>query len=452
MFKRIVSVVLASLLLVTTLAACNQGGNSTQGSGEVAKAGQLRFLDVSPSPARQAYFEGLFKKFEEESGVKVIYESVPWDDAANRLTVMGGSNKLPDVINVWPGWVGQFAPAGWIIPLDKYLDPTKDTYTEAAQLLMQQDESLYGHNYIVPDGIMVKGIFVRKDWAEEVGVTLGDSWTYDEYFDLVAKLTDKDKKRYGASFRGARGAFDPLQIYLQSMHGGDLYSDDGTILIDDEKSIEGYKKWNDIYLKGYAPQDSLNWGFVEMVDNFTGGLTGTLINDSEVAKTCMERMKPEQWTVMPMPTSEDGKIYNMFGTSYAYSISKSCSDPDTAWKLIEFMAKPENNIEYCKMNGLIPVQKDVANDPTYGEDGPYAPFVKQLNNPNIARPADVGPFDFTDMHQQMMHEEMQKYLLGQVSAEEALKTVTAELEKRMKAYLLEHPDAKVDHAKILEKK
>ncbi len=44
---------------------------------------QLRFIDVSPSPVRQEYFEKTFAKFKEETGISVVYESVPWDDAAN---------------------------------------------------------------------------------------------------------------------------------------------------------------------------------------------------------------------------------------------------------------------------------------------------------------------------------------------------------------------------------
>nr|MBC8452434.1 sugar ABC transporter substrate-binding protein [Spirochaetota bacterium] len=39
---------------------------------------ELRFIDVSPSPTRQEYFTNTFDKFEQETGIKVVYESVPW--------------------------------------------------------------------------------------------------------------------------------------------------------------------------------------------------------------------------------------------------------------------------------------------------------------------------------------------------------------------------------------
>ena len=68
------------------------------GFAAYAEGNELRFIDVSPSPVRQEYFETTFAKFKEETGISVTYESVPWDDAANKLTVLGTSGQLPDVM------------------------------------------------------------------------------------------------------------------------------------------------------------------------------------------------------------------------------------------------------------------------------------------------------------------------------------------------------------------
>ena len=276
-------------------------------------------------------------------------------------------------------------------------------------------------------------------------------WDYDDYFDAVAKLTNKDEKHYGASYRGARGALDPLLVYLQSFTDGNTYDQEGNIQINSDECLEAFKKWTDVYLNGYAPEDAINWGFTEMVDNFTGGLTGTLINDSEVLPTCAQNMEEGTWGVMPMPKStKDGKIYNTINAPYAYSISGNSENPDEAWKLIEFMTNAENNFEYCKLTGEIPIKKDVENDDTYGTDGPYAAFVEQMNDPDLAVPTTFGPFDYTDLHQGMFHEEIQKYLLGDEDAETALTTITDELQSRMKQFIEENPDTKVETALTLK--
>lgn len=461
MKRKLLLLTLTMVMVVASLIGCGKKseGDTAKTEGGTAKteggSGKtLRFLDVAPSEQKQNYYETIFAKFKEETGISVVYESVPWDDAANRITVLGASNQLPDVMTVWSGWLGQYTQAGWVIPLNDYIGDSRDEFTEAVnKLIWKSEEERYGNIYTVPDGVMVKGVYVRKDWAEEAGIELDPTadWTYDEYFDLVKALSDPEQKRYGTSYRGARGALDPLLVYLQSFSGGNTYDSEGNILIDSPDALEAFKKWTDIYLQGYAPEDSINWGFTEMVDNFTGGLTGTLINDSEVAPTCQASMEDSEWMVMPMPKSSvDGKIYNTINAPYAYSISGNSENPDEAWQLIEFLSRSENSIEYTKMFGLIPVKKDVENDPTYGLEGPYATFVQQLNDPDLAVPTTFGPFDYTDLHQGMFHEEIQKYLLGNQDAKTSLTNITTELENRMKQYLTDNPDATVETASMLD--
>lgn len=452
MIKKVLVVALSVLMLVSVFAGCATKPPQSGAGGDKGDGKTLRFMDVVSSPERQAYFGKMFKLFEEETGIAVTYESVPWDEAANKYTVLGAAKQLPDVMTTWAGWLGQFTAAGWLVPLSGYLEGTEEEYTALVRnVIWKGEKELYGDTYTVPDGVMVKGVFVRSDWAKEAGLNLDPKkgWTYEEYFETVAKLTDVEQKRYGTSFRGARGAFDPLMVYLEGMNGGKLYADDGSILINDEKAVKGFETWSNLYLQGYAPKDSINWGFTEMVDNFTGGLTGTLINDSEVAATCNANMEEGTWMVMPMPKSEDGKIYNTVNSPYSYSISSFSTNPDASWKLIEFLSRPENNIEYCQMGGLIPIKTDVGEDELYGEQGPYSTFVQQLNDPNLVVPCAFGPFDYTDMHQGMLHEELQKHLLGEKSAKDALNTITSELEKRMKQYLADNPDAAVEQPKSI---
>ena len=226
MKKRVVSLLLASAMAVTAFTGCGGGGGSSsaeaskpaseapgsEASGGTSQAGSdsaeaqggsgewsrefegtsLSFLDVAPSDVRTSYYEGIFEKFYKDTGIEVEYQSVPWDDAANKLTVLGASGTLPDVMTTWNGWLGQFTQSGWVIPLDDYIGDTVSDYTDAVvNILWESEKTRYNHIYTVPDGLMAKGIYVRKDWCDELGIKLDPtkSWTYDEYFDLVEKLT-----------------------------------------------------------------------------------------------------------------------------------------------------------------------------------------------------------------------------------------------------------------------
>ena len=463
MKKKMVSLFMAAAMAATVFTGC--GGSGSQAAGSTADASaetstaapaesgdvkELSFLDVAPSDSRTGYFEKLFAKYEEETGIHVEYQSVPWDDAANKIMALGNANQMPDVITCWSGWLGQLSSAGWVEPLDDYIAGTEGDYTDAVVNLIWKSEKIrYGHYYTVPDGLMVKGVYVRKDWAEEAGLNLDPEkgWTYDEYFDTVAKLTDKDKGRYGTSYRGARGALDPLLVYMQGFTGGATYDSTGKILINSDECLQAFITWTDLYKNGCCPEDAINWGFTEMVDNFKGGLTGTLINDSEVAPTLIDGMEEGTWMVMPMPKStKDGKIYNTINAPYAYAVSDQQGHKDAAWALIEYMVASENQAEYCQLTGQIPIKKDASELELYSEDGVYGTFLKQMNDPNVAVPATFGPFDYTELHQGLFHEEIQSYLLGDQDAKTALDNICNALQERMDEYMAENPDAEVETA------
>lgn len=447
--KKILVLLLAVTMLVGLMISGCQPKYATEqkqttGGKKSDEPVTIRFIDVSPRPEREEFFNKMIEGFQKENeNITIEYESVPWDDAANKLTTAAAANQLADVVNLYPGWMPQFVSANWILPLDDYLENSgiKDKFSAYTKGMYWADETTQFSNiYSIPDGLMASGIFVRTDWMEEAGLEYNTKWTWDDYFEVVEKLADPDNGRYGISYRGARGGFDRVSQYLISFTGGRMYDEQGNCLLYSKENVENFIKFTDMYLKGYAPKDSINWGFVEMVDNFTGGLTGTLNNDTEVVATAKERMEDGQWGVLPIPRSTvDGKIYGTAGASYSYGIASNSENPDVAWKFIEFLSRPENNAEYCKVMTLIPVRTDIKDDPFFSLEGPMAGFIAELNDPDFIDQAGYGPFQWMDLHEGPMHAEVQKYLQGKQTADEALKKLSDELTKRMKEHLKDNP-------------
>ena len=57
----------------------------------------------------------------------------------------------------------------------------------------------------------------------------------------------------------------------------------------------------DLYKNGYAPKDSVNWGFNEIVAGFYSGTCALLDQDPDALIAIAERMKPEDFGVAAMP-------------------------------------------------------------------------------------------------------------------------------------------------------
>ena len=222
MKKKVISLLLVAAMTSSLLAGC--GAKDAETSSSASGDGvTLRFIDITTNPQRQEFFENTFAAFTEETGITVEYEGVPWDNAADKVTVLGAANDLPDVLTVAGQWMGQFTQAGWLMDLDDYYaSEIEPNVNVATTMVVETERDLYNHVYRIPDGLMNAGIFYRKDWVEEIGyeIPTGADWNWQAYYDLAAALTDPSKNRYGSSFRGGRGAYDRVTDVFVGLHEG----------------------------------------------------------------------------------------------------------------------------------------------------------------------------------------------------------------------------------------
>ena len=453
--KKLISLVLTAALLITAVVMLPAAG----ADGEKVT---LTFLDISPREARATYFTDIFARYtaEKNENVTIEYEEVPWADAYSKMVILGSSGDLPDLINLYPSWVSEFKMSDWIVPLDSYIEQSgiRDTFVASMDTLFDQQIDDNGAIYMIPDGLTTSCIYVRADWIRE---TLGieytdllDEWTWDRYIQLVHELTDPEKGRYGISFRGGFGGVDRVTEYMAAMRSdaGVMWAglenrnpDEIDYLYDTEEDAELMKNFVGMYWDGCAPTDSINWGFTEMVDGFCGGLTGTLFNDMEVVASILASdLTEDQWGVLPVPAIEpQGKIFQgVSGNSYTYGISGQTEYADEVWDVIEFLYEGNNNAEYCKIMTLFPLSASAADDPFFGEEGPMAGFLYEINYPELWKgQGTYGPADVTQVRLYDGTSELQKVMAKTITPEEFLKWFDDSITEVTKEYLRDYPEA-----------
>ena len=452
--KKLLSLMLTCLLLAACASCSGNEPSNPNGSGESSNGSTekvtLRFMDVTPNPEREETFQELISAFNQEnSAVEVVYESVPWDEAHNKLITQGSANSMPDIFVMPQQWFAEFTSAGWVTPLDDYIaqwDDGEDLLPYVRNVLMDYDQKcVYGYTFGIPDGLTTYGMFVRTDWLDEAGISLESLSTWDGIFDAAAKLTDSAQGRYGFSFRGARLGADQMGMYLLAELGGRLYEEDGTCRINTPEGLAAFERYCDLYLDGYAPADSINWGYTEMIQGFTSGLSGILNQSTEVISVCEETMSEGTWTVLPFPKASDGNIYSK-ADSYCLAIGGSSAYPDEAWSFIEFLLRPENNLKYCETNLYIPVMQSAGSSPRFSE-GPMSAFVETMNDPNFIRNPFYGYFpEQAEFMESFYDVEMQKYLLGQQSAQQTVQNISDYLTQVQQAFMKTSPETPLPYA------
>lgn len=436
----------AVLALSFVLSACSgskkDDAPSASGSAAASSGGEkvkLSYLDPLPSPERTALLQDLLKKFEAQNpNITVEYQSVPWDEANKKWMTMGAAKILPDVISIDDTSLAGMASAGYIQSLQPFYDKW-DQKANLTEAFNQARNKFKNEVYAIPDAFLLQGLFVRTDWMKEKGLpeTIG---TWDDYFNLAKELTDESKGRYGISFRGgANGIIRAMEYVMAATHSDSWFDQDGKSILYKPEGKAAFKKFYDLYLNGYSPKESVNWGFNEMVQGFMNGQAAILNQTPEVIAVAEKNMQAGTWNVVPMPKSDDGKRYIFWGFTAAYAMSANTQHKEEAWKLIEFLSNKENNLEYSKKFTSIPIYKDNLKD-SFFSTGPIAGYAGSMADSNIVfagPPSHLTKLgEFTGTY---AVEETQKYLTGSQSLDDTVTHLADWLTKEQAAYKQANP-------------
>src|SRR5690606_33053593 len=114
----------------------------------------------------------LTAKFEEQNpGIKVKVQAIPWDTAHDKLLTAVASGKGPDVLQLGTTWVPEFADAGALLDLTSYLKDypqfEPENYFEGAQTSMKHGDQIVG----IPWYVETRLVYYRTDLLKEVGYT-----------------------------------------------------------------------------------------------------------------------------------------------------------------------------------------------------------------------------------------------------------------------------------------
>lgn len=437
--------VLVLLLICTMLAALfigcgskeeeNSSGQNTN-SSEVSKesdqqgkdsgkVSKIVFAETVPSEARTEQLKGFIADFESKNpNIKVEFQSIPVEQAREKLITMAAGKSLPDIFEINNSWLGPLAIQGGLEDLGPYVDKwdQKDHMVDAA---IKLGKSFNNTLYWIPYGFYGLAVYYNTQMLEDAGVE--PPKTLDDFYN-VAKATTKDGK-YGYAFRG--GVYGSTHALLWMMgHTGspNLFDENGKCVLDSEEAIEGLKEYASLYLDGLVPPDSTNWSYQETVGSFTSGLTAMLIQSNEVVGICNEKMGEGKFNTTMLPIGPSGMVFDTSG-QLGYAMSAGSKDKEAAWTLLSYLLSPEVSIEFDKKNGFAPLSKQAKDDPAFTK-GPIKVYYEQLLSDNyeyMNTPAYlpewsefIGPFSTA---------ELQKMILKEQSVEQTAKNLADFLNK-----------------------
>jgi len=385
---------------------------------EEALSGELVVATWAGDPFQSAW-QDMFTKFEEETGVKIIMDPIPWENLREKsaLELASGSGEY-DVLYVHPFWFREFVDNDYLVPVkDVVPQEVVDGYVEGLLDLYTVDGVLYG----LPDFITTQTLAYRKDLFDAEGIPEPKSW--DDVLNAAEMLSDGDNV-YGISFPAKKtGALGSVYSALLVSNGGWYYDADGNPNINTQEAIEAADFIGE--LGKYTPPGVLNFHWDE---NATAAASGKVAMTLCMTVNSAWLEDPERsatvgkWAYAPI-TSNKGTPGGIVD-SYCWSVAKGTENEKAAAKLIEFISGTEAQVYFTGKSGTCGATKAYYENEDLLESTP----VLQAMNKTFANTMPNPSWKTWSAQQETLQTLLQDIIGGKTTGAEAMAALQAQME------------------------
>lgn len=416
------------LLIGIFLVGCNSGNNSQSSSGgKDSKGGDESDGKLSGEITVWAHpytgdqevegkmWDEIISSFEEETGVKVNFEQIPWANRDQKILTALVANNGPDVFYAIPDQMPQYADEGMLLELDPYLeDLDMDDFVDTALVSTTWKDKLFGLPILQEAYTFLYNVDIVKDIGEDPE-NLPKTW--DEFDEWAKKA--KDKGYYAMSFAGGGSMNGTFYPYVWQA-GGDIVNEDNEVLINNEKSLKAWERLDHMYKEGWIPEDSIT--AMERDALWDSGKL-LAVQGSGASITNMLSKDLFEFVIAPPLTGEEQVTY---GTTGMFVAPVNTDNPDAAAEFIKVMTNTENQKRFNKVTQYIPTRESAKE--IFDEE----PYLSQLATyteyalPGVIHPAGRTIMPFIQSELQTM---MEGKKTPKEAADAAAEAIKVELDK-----------------------
>ncbi len=407
------------LLLALAAAAMPAGLRAGQGTGEPLQ-GTISVWAMGDEAMR---LPELARRFEaEHPGTRIRVQAIPWTGAHQRLLTSVAGNVTPDVAQLGTTWVPEFAAMDSLLPLEQYLEGSdislEDFFEGSAETAYFE-----GRIVSIPWYVDTRVFFYRTDLAEEAGWDhFPRTWEELEQFgaDLTLDRTGDGRIDQYAFQLPTRGEQELFGFIRQA--GADLLdSETMEVLADTPEMTEALAFYQSLFLNNYTPwQDIAALGPHQ---SMARGLFVSFISGPWFVGI-FEREVPQlagRWAVAPLPGHHRESSF-LGGSNMA--IFRGTRNPDLAWAFVEFLARPEVQLQWYREVGNLPASRAAWEDPSLGGDERWDVFRRQLE---VAEPPP--PVEFYKAIEDLLQNQQETLILSRRDPAEVTGNLAAGLER-----------------------
>ncbi|MDX0520577.1 extracellular solute-binding protein [Sinorhizobium medicae] len=348
--------------------------------------------------------------------IKVNLEFVPYEGLHDKTVLAQGSGGGYDVVLFDVIWPAEYAANNVLLDVtDRITDEINQGVLPGAWTTVEYDGKRYGMPWILD----TKYLFYNKEILEKAGIKEPPK-TWDELAEQAKAIKDKGllENPIAWSWSQAEAAICDYTT-LVSAYGG-KFLDSGKPAFASGGGLDALNYMVTSYTSGLTNPNSKEFLEEDVRKVFQNGEAAFALNWTymyNLANDPKESKVAGKVGVVPAPGVEGKSEVSAVNGSMGLGITTTSKHPEEAWKYIVHMTSQETQNAYAKLS--LPIWASSYEDPdvTKGQEELIAAAKRGL--------AAMYPRPTTPKYQELsaaLQQAIQEALLGQASAEDALKS------------------------------
>jgi multiple sugar transport system substrate-binding protein len=371
-------ILMTSFMLI--LSACAGGDTTEEGVEETAEGEVVELVYARGQDATGATDKIIEAFNEKHPNIKVTFREMPSDSGAQHdayVTMLNAQSSEIDVMDLDVVWPAEFAQAGYVLPLDRFIEKDGLDLNEYNQGAVSA-ANFNGKQWAMPKFIDTGLLFYRNDIVTEVPKT------WDDLMAAAKENKGKEGTQFGYLMQAKQ--YEGLvcnAVEFIAAYGGNFLDENGEVIVNSPEAIKGISKLVEFATSDTVPENITTFAEPESHTAFIEGQSPfirnwpyqfALANDEEQSNIV------GKVAVAPLPAGDAGSAAALGG--WVSAISNYSEHKEEAWEFVKFMNGPEGQKISAIYGGLAPTipslfedQEIIDANPFFAEEG----FVNGLN-------------------------------------------------------------------------
>ncbi|MBN1155475.1 sugar ABC transporter substrate-binding protein [candidate division KSB1 bacterium] len=377
----------------------------------------------------------LLPEFERQHpGITVKTQTIPWGAAHEKLLTAFAGRSTPDVCQLGNTWIPEFRALDALVRLDSLVAASRIVTPEAYFPGIWNTNVIGDGVYGIPWYVDTRLLFYRKDILKQAGYNEPPQ-DWEQWMEMsrkIVELSPEDQRRYAIFLSLIFNDWQVPAILIMNNDGPLLKDNNCYGAFDDPRTVEALRFYLSFFQQGLASRTMTE--IQNIYQGFSSGFFSMMItgpwNVSEMRTRAPEL--ESRWSTAPMPFKRNR---NSVAGGASLIIFKNTLHKEAAWKLIEYLSRPDIQRQFFLLTRDLPAVKETWTSQEIKADPEMEAFYTQLLNvqatPKISEWEQVAV---------KIQEHMETAIFGKSSLEQSIERLNRDVDKILekRRWLLSH--------------